>query len=97
MGKSAIGLRGCLTGLPGDRDRLWAADRVQGERRGMLGGMAGAARQAGELTTALQSFARRPSRSPGRCRLGDTLAEMGRLPQISEEWEQDPDAWRRWD
>ncbi len=25
------------------------------------------------------------------------LAEMGRLPQISEEWEQDPDAWRRWD
>lgn len=25
------------------------------------------------------------------------LAEMGRLRQLAEEWEQDPDAWRRGD
>ena len=25
------------------------------------------------------------------------LAEMGRLPELPEEWEQDPDAWRRED
>ena len=25
------------------------------------------------------------------------LAEMGRLRQLPEEWEQDPDAWRRGD
>ncbi len=79
VGNLSHDLNNLLTVLSCNTDLLLADDRLQGEQRVMLQEMAEAARQAGELTTALQSFSRRPSMSPSRCQLGETLAEMGRL------------------
>ena len=79
VGNLAHDLNNLLTVLTCNSDLLLADDRLQGEQRVMLREMAEAARQAGELTTALQSFSRHRSMSPSRCRLGETLAEMGRL------------------
>ena len=79
VGNLAHDLNNLLTVLTCNSDLLLADDRVHGEQRVMLREMAEAARQAGELTTALQSFSGRPSMSRRRCRLGDALAEMGRL------------------
>lgn len=102
VGNLAHDLNNLLTVLTCNTDLLLADGRLHGEQRVMLREMAEAARQAGELTTALQSFSRRPSMSPSRCRLGDTLAEMGRLlrhalpddVELSIECPEDlPDVW----
>ncbi|MCH7720281.1 MAG: hypothetical protein IH988_04740 [Planctomycetes bacterium] len=105
VGNLAHDLNNLLTVITCNSDLLLGdppkADQ-DSEHRAMLLEMAEAARQAGELTTALQSFSHRPSMSPGRCRLGETLAEMGRLlrhalpddVELSIECPEDlPDVW----